>query len=619
MSQTMTPQVNSLAFDIDEYLKQLPLRPGVYRMLDTQNEVLYVGKAVNLKSRVSSYFRGKSHNTKTQLMVSKVASIEITLTHSESEALLLENTLIKRLKPPYNISLRDDKSYPYVYVSDQHDFPAMQYVRGGKKRKGRYFGPYTSAGAVRESLNLMQRIFRIRQCEDAFFANRKRPCLQFQIDRCSGPCTGEISHQDYADDIRHATMYLEGKNQQLLDEVSLKMNQAAEDLKFESAAQLRDQLGFLRQVQEQQHVVSKRGNLDVFAAASSQAGLCIHQLMVRSGRVIGSKNFYPRIGLEEQQSAMLSAFLGQYYLSGQYRDVPDEVLVSDAEEAQQVVALAIAERVDHGFKIISNVRGPRAQWLRLAQTNADQALLSYVANKQTQLSRFAELQEALGLPQMPERLECFDISHSSGEATVASCVVFDQGGPKKSDYRTFNIEGITPGDDYAAMSQAITRRYTRLKENQGVMPDLLIIDGGKGQLTQAIDVLSELQLQDLYVLGVAKGETRKAGFERLFNGWTGQEIVLPEDSSALHLLQHIRDESHRFAITGHRARRNKKRTQSNLQQIDGVGPKRRQALLSHFGGIQDVTKASVDELAKVKGISIDMADTIYRSLRGEEG
>ena len=615
MSETNTPTT----FDIDEFLKQLPLRPGVYRMFDSAGEVIYVGKAVNLKNRVTSYFRGKSHNTKTQVMVSKVVSIEITLTHSESEALLLENTLIKRLKPPYNISLRDDKSYPYLYVSYEHDFPAMQYVRGGKKRKGRYFGPYTSAGAVRESLNLMQRIFRIRQCEDAFFANRQRPCLQFQIGRCSGPCTGEISKEDYAADLRHATLYLEGKNKILLDEVSEQMHEAAENLRFETAAALRDQLGFLRQVQEQQHVVSKRGNLDIFAAASSSSGYCIHQLMVRSGRVIGSKNFYPKMGLEETKSAMLTAFLGQYYLSGQYRDLPDEVLVSDAEQEQQIIALAIAERAEHGFKVVSSVRGPRAQWLRLAQTNADQALLSYVANKQTQVARFAALQEALDLPQMPERLECFDISHSSGEATVASCVVFDQSGPKKSDYRTFNIEGITGGDDYAAMTQALTRRYTRLKENQGVMPDVLIVDGGKGQITQAIQVLSELQLQDLYVLGVAKGETRKAGFERLFNGWSGAEIALADDSSALHLLQHIRDESHRFAITGHRARRNKKRTQSSIQQIDGVGPKRRQALLSHFGGMQALAKASVDELAKVKGISPDMADNIYRSLRGEDG
>jgi excinuclease ABC subunit C len=612
-------QSSDSVFDIDAYLQQLPLRPGVYRMLDAGAEVLYVGKAVNLKNRVSSYFRGKSHNTKTQLMVAKIAAIEVTVTHSESEALLLENTLIKRLMPPYNISLRDDKSYPYIYISDQHDFPAMQYVRGGRSRKGRFFGPYTSAGAVRESLNLMQRIFRIRQCEDAFFANRKRPCLQFQINRCSGPCTGEISQPDYAADLRHATLYLEGKNQQLLDEVSSQMATAAAQLKFESAAQLRDQLGFLRQVQEQQHVVSKRGNLDIFAAATSKAGLCIHQLMVRTGRVIGSKNFYPKLGLEDERATILTAFLGQYYLSGRPRDIPDEVIVSDLQEDQQMIALAIADQVDHSFRIISNVRGPRAQWLRLAQTNADQALLSYVANKQTQISRFSALQEALDLPQMPERLECFDISHTNGEATVASCVVFDQGGPKKSDYRSFNIEGITAGDDYAAMTQAITRRYTRLKENQGVMPDVLIVDGGKGQLTQATQVLSELQLQDLFVLGVAKGETRKAGFERLFNGWTGQEIVLPTDSSALHLLQHIRDESHRFAITGHRARRNKKRTQSSLQQIEGVGPKRRQALLRHFGGMQDLAKASVDELAKVKGISNQMANLIYRSLRGEEG
>lgn len=613
----MTETATDTAFDIDAFLQQLPARPGVYRMLDASQVVIYVGKAVNLKNRVTSYFRGRSHDNKTQLMVSKVSSIEVTITHSETEALLLENTLIKQLKPTYNIILRDDKSYPYVFVSDKDDYPALQYVRGRPKRKGRYFGPYTSAGAVRESLNLMQKIFRLRQCDDSFFQNRQRPCLQYQIRRCSGPCTGEISNEAYAADVRSAILYLEGKNQTLLTEVAGQMTTAAESLEYERAAVLRDQLTDLRHLQEQQHVVSERGNLDVFAVAMSSAGQCVHHLMIRNGRVTGSKNYYPKWTIVADKADLMSAFLGQFYLTGRRHDIPDESLASDLNEGN-ALGEAIASKTDRPYRLTNKVRGQRAKWLKLAQTNADQALLSYVANKQTQLKRMRNLQAALQLDQLPERIECFDISHSSGEATVASCVVFDQNGPKKSDYRLFNIKDITAGDDYAAMSQALTRRYTRLKENNGIIPDILVIDGGKGQLTQAREVLSELQLQDVYLLGVAKGETRKAGLEKLIEGWSGAEIALPPESVALHLLQHIRDESHRFAISGHRAQRGKKRGKSTLQQIEGVGAKRRQALLLQFGSVQELSKASVAEISKVKGINEALADSIYKALRGED-
>lgn len=613
----MTDTTKETAFDIDAFLQQLPARPGVYRMLDASQAVIYVGKAVNLKNRVTSYFRGRSHDNKTQLMVSKVASIEVTITHSETEALLLENTLIKQLKPTYNIILRDDKSYPYVFVSDKDAYPALQYVRGRPKRKGRYFGPYTSAGAVRESLNLLQKIFRLRQCDDSFFQNRQRPCLQFQIRRCSGPCTGEISNEAYAADVRSAILYLDGKNQTLLTEVAGQMTSAAESLEFERAAILRDQLTDLRHLQEQQHVVSERGNLDVFAVAMSSAGQCVHHLMIRNGRVTGSKNYYPKWTIVADKADLMSAFLGQFYLAGRRHDIPDESLASDLNDSD-ALGEAISSKTDRPYRLTNKVRGQRAKWLKLAQTNADQALLSYVANKQTQLKRMHNLQAALQLDQLPERIECFDISHSSGEATVASCVIFDQNGPKKSDYRLFNIKDITPGDDYAAMSQALTRRYTRLKENNGIIPDILVIDGGKGQLTQAREVLSELQLQDVYLLGVAKGETRKAGLEKLIEGWSGVEIALPPESVALHLLQHIRDESHRFAISGHRAQRGKKRGKSTLQQIEGVGAKRRQALLLQFGSVQELSKASVAEISKVKGINETLANSIYKALRGED-
>ena len=608
--------MNTPVFDIDSFLEQLPTRPGIYRMLDEGDEIIYVGKAVNLKNRVTSYFRGKSHNNKTQVMVNKVARIEVTITHSEAEALLLENTLIKKHKPTYNILLRDDKSYPYIFISDRHSFPAIRYVRDSKQRKGLYFGPYISASAVKESLYILQKIFRLRECEDAFFSNRQRPCLQFQINRCSGPCTGEISKEAYAEDVTNATLYLEGKNNVLLNKISKQMIAAADDLAFERAAELKSQLSSLRHIQEQQHVVSDKGNVDIFAVDMHSAGQSIHHLMVRNGQVVGSKNHFPKWSLATTKENLLTAFLGQYYLSGRRQELPDETIASHLTN-QSTLQEAIGSLSHKSYRLTNNVRGQRAQWLKLAQTNAHQALLSHIANKQTQLGRFQALQQALTLEQTPDRIECFDVSHNSGTDTVASCVVFDQAGPKKSDYRLFNIDGITASDDYAAMHQALTRRYTRITENNGVLPDILIIDGGKGQISQATQVLTGLALTNLIVIGVAKGETRKAGLEKLIDGWTGKEIVLMTDSPALHLLQHIRDESHRFAINGHRVRR-KKKGKSSLQTIDGVGAKRRQVLLRHFGSLQEISKASINEISKVQGISITLANTIYSALRGEE-
>ncbi len=604
-------------FNIDDYLQQLPQRPGVYQMLGTDDEVLYVGKAVNLKNRVSSYFRGKSHNAKTHLMVGRIVRIEITITHSEVEALLLENTLIKRIKPRFNIALRDDKSYPFIYISVADQYPALQYMRGKQCRKGQYFGPYPNANAVRESLNLLQKIFLLRQCDNSFFQNRSRPCLQYQIKRCSAPCTGLITPQQYRNDLHHAQLFLQGKSQQLLHELREAMHQAAEQLDFETAARKRDQLSHLRQVQEQQHVISSRGDLDILAIAMLGAVHCTHHLMVRGGRVVGNKNYFPKIRLENKPSTVMNAFLGQFYLVGKQHAIPDEIIVNVMDTDTTAIAKAIQFQGHKNLRITSNVRGQRANWLKLAMTNAEQALVVHQASRESYMTRLRSLQILLDMDQLPERLECFDISHNRGEATVASCVVFDQSGPRKVDYRLFNIKGITPGDDYAAMEQAIKRRYTKVKQGQGSLPDLLVIDGGQGQLGRVMRTMAELQLQDLVVLGIAKGDTRKAGFERIFNAWSGAEITLPADSSVLHLIQHIRDESHRFAISGHRQQRARKCTQSKLQQIEGIGPQRRRALLQYFGSVAAVSKASIDELTKVKGFSRSLAQHVYATMRGE--
>lgn len=603
-----------MTFDHKSFLSNLTHRPGVYRMIGEDGEVLYVGKAKNLKNRVGSYFRSKALDTKTLALVSRIADVSITITNSETEALLLEQSLIKDLRPPYNIVFRDDKSYPYIFLSTEDEYPRLAFHRGAQKRKGRYFGPFPSAYSVRDSLNILQKVFRVRQCEDTFFRNRSRPCLQYQIKRCSAPCTGLISPEEYADDVEHAIMFLEGKSQAVMEDYANKMEAASQELQFERAATYRDQVKHLRRIQEQQYVVGTQGDIDVMVVHQNPGGACVLVMFIRGGRMLGNKTYFPSTRLDEDESGILSAFLPQFYLSGAAgREIPRDIIVNARLPDKQLLEVALGEQAGRKVALGDNVRGTRRRWVEIAQTSAEQALGAHLANRNNINQRFEALQEALDLDSMPQRLECFDISHSSGEATVASCVVFDTNGPLKSDYRRFNIEGIQAGDDYAAMAQALQRRYTRLKSGEGQLPDILFIDGGRGQLSQAERVLEELQVDGVRLIGVAKGPTRKAGLESLVVS-EGPEIDLPPDSPALHLIQHIRDESHRFAITAHRNRRDKKRTSSVLEGIDGVGPKRRRALLRHFGGVKQVLAASAEELARVEGISTTLADEIYSTL-----
>ncbi len=604
-------------FDPSAFLATASNKPGVYRMFDAKGELLYVGKAKSLKKRLASYFRKTGLSPKTAALVARIQQIDTTITANETEALLLEQSLIKASRPPYNILLRDDKSYPYVFLSSQDGFPRLGLHRGTKKLKGRYFGPYPSAGAIRESLSLLQKTFKVRQCEDSYYRNRSRPCLQHQINRCKAPCVGLVDEKEYAEDVRHSVMFLEGRSNALTDELNRAMEQAAQDLDFERAAELRDQVSMLRRVQDQQSMDTEQGNVDVVAAAVSPGGACVHVIMVRQGRVLGSKNHFPRVPIEQSPGEVLAAFLPQYYLGGAERELPGEIIVNDVHEDLPVIAEALAQARGHNVAISHRVRGTRSRWQTMAVNNADLALTGMLANRQNVQVRFETLQEVLQLDEMPTRLECYDISHSSGEATVASCVVFGPQGPIKSDYRRFNIEGVTAGDDYAAMRQALMRRFSRIQEGEGKMPDILLVDGGKGQMSMALEVLQELAIHDLTLLGVAKGVTRKAGMETLYLNDPQVELVLPGHSPALHLIQHIRDEAHRFAITGHRARRGKARNTSPLEGIEGVGPKRRRELLRHFGGLQELRRASAAEMAKVPGISKKLAEQIYASLHSD--
>ncbi|UVE16060.1 excinuclease ABC subunit UvrC [Pseudomonas sp. LS44] len=606
----------TIPFDSSAFLATCSNRPGVYRMFDLAGKLLYVGKAKSLKKRLASYFRKSGLAPKTAALVGKIAQVETTITGNETEALLLEQTLIKEWRPPYNILLRDDKSYPYVFLSDA-TYPQLGIHRGAKKQKGRYFGPYPSAGAIRESLGLLQKAFLVRQCEDSYFKNRTRPCLQYQIKRCKGPCVGLVEPAEYAEDVRHAVMFLEGRSNALSEELSAAMEQAAAKLDFERAAELRDQIALLRRVQDQQSMEGGTGDVDVVAAAVSPGGACVHLISVRGGRVLGSKNFFPQVAIEEEVGEVLAAFLAQYYLSNRERDLPNELIVNVMHEDFPTLIDAIHELRGAELSISHRVRGTRARWQQLAVTNAEQALAARLANRQHVAARFDALAEALDLDETPQRLECFDISHSSGEATVASCVVFGPEGPLKSDYRRYNIEGVTPGDDYAAMRQALTRRFSKVKEGEGKLPDILLVDGGKGQLSMAQEVLQELAVPELILLGVAKGVTRKPGLETLYLNDAAHEFTLPGNSPALHLIQQIRDESHRFAITGHRARRGKARTTSTLEQVAGVGPKRRRELLNHFGGLQELSRASIEEIAKAPGVSKKLAESIYAALHSE--
>jgi excinuclease ABC subunit C len=588
-------------------------------MYDEGGAILYVGKAQNLKKRVSSYFRKSGLAPKTEALVGRIASIEITITGSETEALLLEQNLIKSLRPPYNILLRDDKSYPYIYLSSHSDYPSLTFRRGRtKKGGGTWFGPFPSSGAVKDSLNILEKVFRIRNCSESFYRNRSRPCLQYQINRCTAPCVGYISPEDYQEDVRRATMFLEGKNPAIIRDLMDAMEAASGRLEFEKAATYRDQINHLRHVQEQQSVDSGGGDADVIAIAQDAGVVCIVVIVVRGGRVLGTKDYFPRYSIEQTEAELLSAFLGQYYFGGNTRrEIPRDVLVPGHVDEQELIAQALSEAANRETRIRGNVRGERRRWLELAMTNARQTLLTHLASKETVYRRLLALRDMLELKETPERMECFDISHSHGENTVASCVVFDENGPVKSDYRLFNIEGVTAGDDYAAMQQVLTRRYKRMVAGEGKRPDLVFIDGGKGQLNIAREVFDSLGISDIPLIGVAKGVTRRAGMEQLIDAMTGDVFRVPADSPALHLIQHIRDESHRFAITGHRARRDKKRRSSTLEGIEGVGPKRRRDLIRYFGGIQAIRKASVDEISKVHGISKSLAETVYAALHNE--
>ena len=570
-----------------------------------------------MKKRLASYFRKTGLSPKTEALVARIAQIDTTITANETEALLLEQSLIKASRPPYNILLRDDKSYPYVFLSSNDEFPRLGLHRGTKRAKGRYFGPYPSAGAIRESLNLLQKTFLVRQCEDSYYRNRTRPCLQYQIKRCKAPCVGLVDKTEYAQDVRHSVMFLEGRSNSLSNELHEAMEQASVELNFERAAELRDQIALLRRVQDQQSMDTEQGDVDIVAADVTPGGACVHVVMVRQGRVLGSKNHFPRVPIEQSAGEVLSAFLPQYYLGTAEREVPPEIIVNADHEDLPIIAQALSQARGCNLSITHNVRGNRKRWLDLAQSNATQSLASLLANKQHIQARFEALQKVLNLDELPTRLECYDISHSSGEATVASCVVFGPEGPLKSDYRRFNIEGVTAGDDYAAMRQALIRRFSRIQDGEGKMPDILLVDGGKGQMKMAMEVMQELAIHDLTLLGVAKGVTRKAGMESLYLNDPHNELVLPGHSPALHLIQHIRDEAHRFAITGHRQRRGKARTTSSLEGIAGVGPKRRRELLKHFGGLQELKRASAAEMAKVPGVSKKLAEQIYAAVHSD--
>ena len=606
-------------FEPKAFLKTLPGKPGVYRMQDAEGTVIYVGKASNLKKRVASYFQKNLSSPKTRVLVSRICNIEVTVTHTENEALLLENNLIKSLKPRYNVLYRDDKSYPYIYLSEQ-PFPRLGFHRGAQRAKGRYFGPYPSSGAVRETLSLLQKLFPIRQCEDNFYSNRSRPCLQYQIKRCTAPCVGLVDSEQYQEDVRHAVMFLEGKSTEVIDELVRRMEQAAEDLEYELAARYRDQIASLRRVQEKQYISAESGDLDVVAAAVERGLGCVQVFTIRGGRNLGNRTYYPKVeaGPLETDDAtlLLDSFLPQYYLRAG-RPVPTEILLSHAVSELQLLEHVLSEESGHKVTLSHRLRSQRARWVKMALQNALQALNARLNSQSSLLQRFETLQEALNLDEMPKRLECFDISHTMGEATVASCVVFDTNGPLKADYRRFNIKDITPGDDYAAMHQALSRRYRRLKEGEGKLPDILLIDGGKGQVSQAVDVMAELQIGGVLLLGVAKGPERKPGLETLYLSGQKTEIILPADSMALHLIQHVRDEAHRFAITGHRQRRQRSRTTSTLETIPGLGPKRRQRLLKQFGGLQEVARAGVEDLARVNGISPKLAQQIYDTFHAD--
>ncbi|ELO1813315.1 excinuclease ABC subunit UvrC [Vibrio fluvialis] len=606
------------SFDSTSFLKTVTNQPGVYRMYNTEAEVIYVGKAKDLKKRLSSYFRKKIDSEKTRALVSHIDKIDVTVTHTETEALILEHNYIKQYLPKYNVLLRDDKSYPYIFISG-HRHPRLSMHRGAKKRKGEYFGPYPDSGAVRETLHLIQKIFPVRQCKDTVYSNRTRPCLMYQIGRCAGPCVSTIiSDDDYAELVNYVRLFLQGKDKQVLEILIEKMEKASMTLRFEDAAKFRDQIQAIRRVQEQQFVSEdSMDDMDVLGFAQEKGIACIHILMIRQGKVLGSRSHFPKIPQNTSQEEVFESFLSQYYLShNEARTIPSRIILNegllvDAKPMQDALAQLAGRKVT--FHV--NPTGTRGRYLKLSNTNALTAITTKINHKMTINQRFKALQDELGIENIL-RMECFDISHTMGESTIASCVVFNQEGPVKQEYRRYNITGITGGDDYAAMGQVLERRYGKQLDVDKI-PDIIFIDGGKGQLNRAHEIMT-LCWQDWpkrpRLIGIAKGVTRKPGLETLITT-DGDEFHLPSDAPALHLIQHIRDESHNHAIAGHRAKRGKTRRTSALEGIEGVGPKRRQALLKYMGGLQELKRATVEEIAKVPGISHSLAEIIYQTLK----
>jgi len=597
-------------FDPKPILKTLPNLPGVYRMMNATDEVIYVGKAKDLKKRVSSYFNKNLASPRTRMMVSHIAKIETTVTHNEAEALLLENNLIKGLMPRYNVVFRDDKSYPYIVLSGD-EYSRLAFHRGAQRKGNQYFGPFPNSLAVRESIQLLQKVFKLRTCENTVFANRSRPCLQHQIERCTAPCVGLITDADYNNDVHQAAMFLQGKTNEVIDALGEQMNSAAANQEYELAVVFRNRMQALRQVQAKQFVSDFNvSDADVIACAELQGQHCINLVMIRGGRHLGDRSYMPKHTDGESLETSMAAFLAQHYVA---QNTPPLIVVGVKIETA-LIEEVLSELAGRKIKINTNAIGDKRVWLKMAQTNAELALGQRAATSANQTAKLLALREALNLPESTERIECFDISHTMGEATVGSCVVFDKGDMQNSEYRRYNVTGITPGDDYAAMRDVLMRRYKKVAAGEGVRPDLIFIDGGKGQLGVAVEVMSEVGLSDILLVGIAKGEERRPGLETMIFSDTGEMLNLEKDNKGLHLLQQIRDEAHRFAITGHRAKRAKARMHSSLEDIEGIGAKRRKALLTRFGGLEGVKSASIDEIAQVEGISQSLAEKIYGEL-----
>lgn len=603
-------------FDYKAFLANVTSEPGVYQMLNDKQRIIYVGKAKNLKKRLSSYFLKKHNSSKTALMVKQIDNIKIIITHTENEALILENNLIKKHKPRYNILFRDDKTYPYIYLTTHEAYPRLDFYRGSRKVPGKLFGPYPSVLAVRNTINLLQKIFKLRQCKNAFFSHRTRPCLQYQINRCTAPCVQKISPEAYRQDVEHAGMLLDGKADAICDILDERMEKASDTQQYELAAQYRDQITDLRQIQASQHVAGRLGDIDVVALAQKGQAACVQLLQFREGQLLGQQSFFPKTPEHAQTADILSAFVSQYYLN-QQRKLPSEVILSDKIPDIALLSNVLEQELSHKMKLSDHVRGERAKLLKLALTNVDNSLKTHLKTQASVLEQLNAVQQAFDLSQLPMRIECFDVSHTQGEATVASCVVFGSQGDDRQAYRRFNIRDVQKGDDYAAMEQAVFRHYRQLKMAEKTLPDILLIDGGPAQLDKALQALEELQINSMTVIAIAKGRSRKAGFETLFVAGKKEGMYLPADSMALHLLQHIRDEAHRFAITGHRKQRAKARQHSPLENVPGIGAKRRQALLKYFGGWQGLARASVEDIAKVNGVSAALAGHIHQALHGD--